>query len=191
MLSYAQWADALSDSLAELFASFEHGELEAEVTIFMTDASQQLYGYSRGLCSVLAGAGFEVTILTGAHQFVAQKLGSYLGVDEERIVGCRQNQDANGHYLNSYTPGFTSMPAEKLPWAATSGYERHKSIALGDSSSDLELLAAMDKRVFFTSEVHSEAAKVASSMGALVLDRDVLNDNEILEAVSLLIEDHS
>jgi HAD superfamily hydrolase (TIGR01490 family) len=127
--------------------SVEQFEQTAEAVF--SEYKDQVYTYTRDLLASLKAQGYLLFAISGSQTQIVSKIAEYYGLDD--FVG-RVDEHANGRFTgNSTTPVFTKDEVlQKLVKKHHTDFK--KSIAVGDSHSDIAMLKLVEQPTAFNPE---------------------------------------
>jgi HAD superfamily phosphoserine phosphatase-like hydrolase len=106
----------------------------------------QVYTYTRDLLKKLKTEGYALFAISGSQQEVIQKLADYYGFDE--AIGNRY-ETRNGHFTGQHDRVFERKADILAELVKKHDCQRRGSIGVGDSESDIDLLAAVETPIVF------------------------------------------
>lgn len=136
-----------------LVHAYEAGVAHMQVSDFDTaiqavfdEYKDQVYRYSRDLIHALKEQGYLMLAISGSHQEIVGKLASYYGFDD--AVGQVYAQK-DGHFTGEHTTPMYHKDVVLKELIAKHGLTLRGSIAVGDSESDIPMLAMVEQPIAF------------------------------------------
>lgn len=107
----------------------------------------QVYTYTRDLIRTLKADGYLLFAISGSHQEVVEKIGSYYGFDE--VIGAHYIR-VDGRFTGArISPADSGKGALVRDLAARWNATWQGSLAIGDSMIDVEALALVERPIAF------------------------------------------
>lgn len=130
------------DALQNLEVSVYHTAID---TVF-EEYKDQVYTYTRGLTAKLKADGYLLFAISGSQQEIVNKFADYYGFDE--AIGAELEQ-MDGKFTGKIVSPATGKQAALDSLFQKYELEQAGSIAVGDTQSDVVLLAAVEKPIAF------------------------------------------
>jgi HAD superfamily hydrolase (TIGR01490 family) len=144
--SFKEYEEKLVEVYYRALTGLPVNAYDAAIDRVFNTYKDQVYTYTRDLIRTLKADGYHLFVLSGSHQEIITKLGSYYGFEE--AIGT-QFEQKNGVFTGKYQLVY-GRKAELLAGLVEKyGLSKKGSIAVGDSESDIQMLDEVETPIAF------------------------------------------
>lgn len=144
--SFRDYEDILYHAYLDAVTTISIADFTSAVDSVFDTYKDQVYTYSRDLIKKLQSEGYTLFAISGSHEEIVKKFGEYYGFDA--VVGT--------HYVRG-KDGFTGEEVDIVKrkgellkeFVASHNVSWDKSIAVGDSNSDIAMLELVENPIAF------------------------------------------
>lgn len=121
-------------------------DFKAAIDAVFDEYKDQVYRYSRDLITSVKEQGYTLLAISGSHQEIVGRLAEYYGFDD--AVG-QVYEQKDGRFTGNHTTPMYHKDVVLKELVAKHDLDCGGSIALGDSESDIPMLAAVERPIAF------------------------------------------
>lgn len=144
--SFRAYEKVLVHAYESAVSGLEVADFERAIDVVFDEYKDQVYRYSRDLIGSLKSQGYLLFAISGSHQEIVGRLAEYYGFDD--AVGQVYEQH-DGRFTGNHTTPMYHKDAVLQELVAKHDLTYQGSIAVGDSESDIPMLAAVDRPIAF------------------------------------------
>ncbi len=170
---YPEWAAELIATMNNIFSGHSKQELQPYVDLYKPTLQKNLYPFAIPLVSLLQQQGYTAFLVTAAHDFIAEVAGAVLKIASDNIIAVKL-QEADGKLTNQYVPGNKMNGEDKKAkiLALSTSYDLERSVAMGDSESDLTMMQLVRKGFLLIDNKTSQGLRTkATNLGAALIEK--------------------
>ncbi|MEO6513651.1 MAG: HAD family phosphatase [Candidatus Saccharimonadales bacterium] len=144
--SFREYEKVLVAAYEHALANLKNEDFTHAVDAVFNEYKDQVYRYTRNLIRELKAAGYMILAISGSHHEVIQKIAEHYGFDD--VVGQIYEQQ-NGRFTGEHTTPMYHKDVVLNELIAKHNLDLEGSIAVGDSESDIPMLALVEQAVAF------------------------------------------
>lgn len=130
----------------QLLPNLDIAEFEAAVDAAFAEHKDQVYTYTRELIGSLQGRGYMIFAISNSHQEIVTKVADYYGFNDALGAIYERRDD---HFTGKKDGYFTTKHLALALLIDKHQPNLKKSIAIGDSESDIDMLAMVERPIAF------------------------------------------
>jgi len=176
--NYSEWAPELTLKINSIFKGRSRNTIAKYLKMYEKVIERNLYSFTLPLIQLLKENKFELFLVSGAHDFLAELIADLFEISYTNVIAAKL-VEKDGKFTEEMLLGsHVATEKKEAIIELKESFDLSKSIVLGDATSDIKLFPLVGKGfLFIDNNSHNSLLKQAREFQGIIVDKTEKTEN--------------